>query len=101
LDNMPLTAIGKVNKRVLRVDAAKRHFTDLVLKVGADQGVELSVDVQERATTGITLVVEVGGGDADKVGSVRSELEELLEPYALSHEINFSKSAPTGARSSS
>jgi fatty-acyl-CoA synthase len=90
LDSMPLTAIGKVNKRVLRVDAAKRHFTEVILKLGSDQGVELSVDVQERAATGITLVVEAAGVvDAGKIGTVRNELERLLEPYALSREINF------------
>ena len=80
LDAMPLTAIGKVNKRVLRVDAAKRHFEGALSHSGAD----LNIEVEERAATGITLVVTITGGDGDKI---KAGLEDILRPYAMAHEV--------------
>lgn len=78
LDAMPLTAIGKVNKRVLRMDAAKRHFEAAL----ADLGAGVTVEVEERAATGLTLVVTAP--DA----ATGAQITNRLEPYAMAHEVN-------------
>ncbi len=78
LDAMPLTAIGKVNKRVLRLDAAKRHFDAALGDLGAGVGIE----VEERAATGLTLVVTAPDAETG------AEITARLQPYALAHEVN-------------
>ena len=79
LDAMPLTAIGKVNKRVLRMDAAKRHFEAAF----ADMGAGVVIAVEERAATGLTLVVTAIDAETG------AEITNRLEPYAMAHEVNY------------
>ncbi len=89
LDKMPLTAIGKVNKRVLRADAVKRHFTEEISAIDA-QSAELSVDAEERSSTGLTVVINIQ--NSTDQATLKDKITQLLEPYTLASEINFIKS---------
>jgi len=79
MDALPLTAIGKVNKRVLRLDAAKRHFEEAL----GDLGAEVGIEVEERAASGLTLVVTAPDAETG------AEITARLEPYAMAHEVKI------------
>ncbi len=86
LDKMPLTAIGKVNKRVLRVDAIRRHFVAETSAIDTHGG-DLTVNVVERPSTGVTIVIDVK--NLNEQTALRDELAQMFEPYTLASEINF------------
>lgn len=84
LDAMPLTAIGKVNKRLLRLDAIKRHFSEEISALNL-QSEYVAIDVVERSKTGATIVVNIN--DSAEASTIRDRLEKVFDPYTLASEI--------------
>ena len=83
-DKMPLTDIGKANKVLLRHDAARRVFSE-ILEPLADQGLILEVDVgsHESAGTMAGVTVKADGG-LDRAG-VEARVGALLGKFSIAH----------------
>lgn len=82
LERIPLTGVGKVLRRELRLDAAQRAFRALLAPL-ADEGIDLSVEVADHATHGtLAKVIVSAGSDA-----VIQRIHEILEPFVIPHEI--------------
>ena len=82
LERIPLTGVGKVLRRDLRLDAAQRAFRALLAPL-AEEGIDLSVEVADHATHGtLAKVIVSTGGDA-----VTQRIYQILEPFVIPHEI--------------
>ncbi|MEZ5730141.1 MAG: AMP-binding protein [Burkholderiaceae bacterium] len=78
LEQMPMTAIGKIYKPALRVRAAQQKLDEIVARVAPDA--DLGVDVTE-APGGVAVAVRFGAGvDAPVRARVRAALGELAVP---------------------
>lgn len=86
LEKLPLTAIGKVNKRVLRIDAIRRHFSEQLSSLETGKAL-VNLDVVERPSTGLTVVISVS--QSNESDRLQGALERMLDPYTLASEITF------------
>jgi fatty-acyl-CoA synthase len=75
VDDLPLTAIGKIYKPALRADAVARAAREALRAVLGGPG--SSVAAEPGGTRGMRVVVTLAAEDADR----RSAVEAALAPY--------------------
>jgi fatty-acyl-CoA synthase len=88
IDPMPLTGVGKVFKPKLRWDAAQRVFTKILAPL-ADKGIGYEVRVGAHGSHGSIATVTIAGIPEDERGSVGSQVDSLLAPFVMRHEVIF------------
>ena len=88
IDNMPQTAVGKIFKPALRVDAIERVARGLLADVALD-GAALQVAVQPHATLGQVIAVQVRGAAAPAQAAVAQAISARLNPLTVQHTIAF------------
>jgi fatty-acyl-CoA synthase len=88
IDPMPLTGVGKVFKPQLRWDAAQRVFTR-VLSPLVDKGIDCKVQVGAHGSHGSIASVVLTGVPAEKRDEVAQEIQGLLGPFVMRHELMF------------
>jgi len=88
VDPMPLTGVGKVFKPQLRWDAATRKFTQ-VLSPLKERGVDCGVKVGPHGSHGSIATVTLAHVPAGERERVADEVESLLAPFVMRHEIVF------------
>ena len=85
-DAIPLTAVGKVFKPALRLDATQRAVGRLLAGL-APAGAEIRVDVGPHAEHGNLITVRVGGVDGDARESLSGQISARLDPLTTRSEI--------------
>lgn len=85
-DAIPLTAVGKVFKPALRLDATQRAVGRLLAGL-APAGAEIRVDVGQHAEHGNLITVRVGGVDGDARESLSGQINARLDPLTTRSEI--------------
>ena len=78
LAQLPLTAVGKPQKHLLQLDAARRAFADAFSGVQGDFGFEVEI-----AGGGLFVRVKVSSATPD----CRHRLQEILSTYAIRSEV--------------
>ena len=86
IDPMPLTGVGKVFKPQLRWDAAGRVF-DKVLSPLRERGFDCKVKVGAHGSHGSIANVTLTGVPADQREAVTGEVNALLAPFVMRHEV--------------
>ena len=90
VEPMPLTAVGKIFKPALRIDAIERVARALLNDLTA-QGVQLEVLVRADATHGQVIRVTLGGQAAAGAGPeherVARAVHQRLDPLTVRHEL--------------
>jgi len=86
IEPMPLTGVGKVFKPELRWDAARRVFTNVLAPL-ADKGIDCKVHVGAHGSHGSIATVTVANIPADRRKAVADEVDALLGPYVMRHEV--------------
>ncbi|HLX14655.1 MAG TPA: acyl-CoA synthetase [Bradyrhizobium sp.] len=86
IDPMPLTGVGKVFKPKLRWDAAKRVFTGVLAPL-AEKGIDCEVKVGPHGSHGSIATVTIAHVPEQKREAVDSEVDKLLAPFVMRHEI--------------
>ncbi len=85
-DAIPLTAVGKVFKPALRLEATRRAVARLLDGL-SPPGAEVCVDVGQHAEHGNLITVRVGGVDIDARESLSSRINARLDPLTTRSEI--------------
>jgi fatty-acyl-CoA synthase len=88
-DAIPLTAVGKVFKPALRLDAT-RHAVGRLLAELAPPGAEIVVEVGQHAEHGRLITVRVRGADPDAREPLSSQISARLDPLTIRSEIVWS-----------
>lgn len=79
LDQLPLTAVGKPQKHLLQLDAARRTFAEVLKPVQG--GWQMEVDI-----AGGGLVLKIGVPVAEP--ECRQQIEQILSGFAIRHEVS-------------
>ncbi len=88
INPMPVTGVGKVFKPQLRWDAAQRVFTKVLTPL-VEKGVDCKVKVGAHGSHGSIATVTIAGVAADKRETVSAEVQKLLGPFVIRHEVEF------------
>ena len=88
IDPMPLTGVGKVFKPQLRWDAAKRVFTGVLAPL-VERGVKCEVQVGPHGSHGSIATVTIAHVPEQKHEAVADEVDALLAPFAMRHQIVY------------
>jgi len=88
IDPMPLTGVGKVFKPQLRWDAAERVFRN-ALRPLAEKGISCKVQVGPHGSHGSVASVTLARVPEDKREAVAKDVQTLLAPFVMRHEIAF------------
>jgi fatty-acyl-CoA synthase len=88
IDPMPLTGVGKVFKPQLRWDAAQRVFAGMLTPL-AEKGIDCKVKVGAHGSHGSIATVTIAGLPENQREAVASEVNRLLAPFVMRHEIAF------------
>ncbi len=83
---MPLTAVGKIFKPALRIDAIRR-VAEALLEGAAGPGLSCGVEVRADATHGQVISVTLPAGDAVKRERAAAEVKARLGPLTVRHEV--------------
>ncbi|MCW5660360.1 MAG: acyl-CoA synthetase [Burkholderiaceae bacterium] len=86
VDPMPLTAVGKIFKPALRVDAMRRVAQKLLEGLAAD-GQPLRVQVADDARHGHVIRVWLGDAQGDERTRLALAVTQRLDPLVVRHEI--------------
>jgi len=86
VDPMPLTAVGKIFKPALRVDATRRVAMQLLEGLGGD-GAALSADVLPHAQHGQMIRVSLGGAQGEARERLIAAVNDRLGPLTIRHEV--------------
>ena len=86
VDPMPLTAVGKIFKPALRIDAARR-VADQLLEGLFAAGERLAVQVVTDAKHGQLIRVSLGAVPAAERDRLAAAVHERLSPLAIRHEV--------------
>jgi fatty-acyl-CoA synthase len=92
VDALPLTAVGKVFKPALRLDAA-RHAARKLLAGLATESVAFEVSVAAHPVFGSLISVSVSGVAPAERAALQANLEARLQPLVLRHEIVWTQAA--------
>ncbi len=79
LDQIPLTAVGKPQKHLLQMDAARRTFETAFASVPGDWSLEVGI-----SGGGLMLHVRVPDAQSD----TRRRIEQILSTYAVRHQVS-------------
>jgi fatty-acyl-CoA synthase len=91
IETMPLTAVGKIFKPALRVDAMRRVAEQLLQTALAGQGADPSawtVAVLPDATHGQVVRVTLSAPAGPQRQAQEAAVHQALGPLALHHEVN-------------
>lgn len=86
VEPMPLTGVGKVFKPQLRWDAARRVFSNVLAPL-ADKGIRCDVRVGAHGSHGSIATVTIANVPQDRRDAVAGEVDALLAPYVMRHEV--------------
>ena len=89
INPMPLTAVGKVFKPILRRDAAQRVFTQSLAALN-EQGMRCEVSVDAHDTYGSLAVVTIQDVPIASREAVAQQVHQALNPFVIRHEIRWS-----------
>ena len=88
VDTMPLTAVGKVFKPTLRLDAAARAVKRLLSFLQKD-GCAADVSVRQHAEHGTLISVRLSGRPASGRNQMIEQVKLKLRPLTLRHEVEW------------
>jgi fatty-acyl-CoA synthase len=88
VDPMPLTGVGKVFKPQLRWDAASRVFTTVLAPL-RDRGIDCKVKVGPHGSHGSIANVTIAGVPQETREAITGEVQALLAPYVIRHEVTW------------
>jgi fatty-acyl-CoA synthase len=88
IDPMPMTGVGKVFKPQLRWDAARRVFAG-VLSPLTERGIDCKVEVGAHGSHGSLATVRLTGVPEDKREAIANEVQTMLAPFVMRHELVF------------
>jgi fatty-acyl-CoA synthase len=88
IDAIPLTAVGKVFKPALRLDAMRRVVTRMLADLRSP-AVSIGVDVGAHASHGSLIAVSVAGVSEAERASMAGRIDARLNPLATRHEITW------------
>ena len=88
IDQMPLTGVGKVYKPQLRWDAARRVFTSVLMPL-IEGGINCKVKVGPHGSHGSIASVTIANVAKQERDAVAEQVDTLLAPFAMRHEIEF------------
>ena len=86
MEKMPLTDIGKPNKVVLRHEAARRVFAELLGSL-AGEGLELEVEVGLHASAGSMAGVSVKSDGGQGRTEIEAKVHDLLSKFSMAHQM--------------
>jgi fatty-acyl-CoA synthase len=86
VDPMPLTGVGKVFKPQLRWDAATRVFSGVLGPLN-QRGIDCTVKVGPHGSHGSIATVTLTHVPEDKRTAIIGEVESLLAPFVMRHEV--------------
>ena len=86
VDPMPLTAVGKIFKPALRVDAMRRVAEQLLADLNAD-GTSMKVEVVADARHGQLIRVSLTGAADAAREEVTAQVHQRLDPLTVRHEV--------------
>ncbi|MNY28544.1 AMP-binding domain protein [compost metagenome] len=78
VDSIPVTAVGKIYKPALRVEAARRSLTDQITQVAP--GANFQMEVASAGKRGLHVAVELSATDE----ASRSAVETFLKAHTFS-----------------
>ncbi len=88
IDPMPLTGVGKVFKPQLRWDAAMRVLAKVLAPL-AEKGIDCSVKVGPHGSHGSVATVTIAHSPEDRRDDIAKEVDTILAPFVLRHQIVF------------
>ena len=86
IDAIPLTAVGKVFKPALRVDAAERAVRRMLADLAGD-GVEIRVAASAHAEHGHVLTVRIAGVAEPARAALQRQVDARLDPLVMKHAV--------------
>jgi fatty-acyl-CoA synthase len=86
VDPMPLTGVGKVFKPQLRWDAATRVFSGVLGPLN-QRGIDCTVKVGPHGSHGSIATVTLAHVPENKRTAIIGEVESLLAPFVMRHEV--------------
>ena len=86
IDQMPVTAVGKIFKPALRYDATRRAIESALAPLSA-RGFDVVIEVGPDERFGACARVKVKATSADTIQSTRAEVETILEPFTFHREV--------------
>jgi len=87
VDPMPLTAVGKIFKPALRVDAMRRVAEQLLEGLGSPDG-PVRVQVASDAQHGHVIRVSLGGAHGAERDRLSAIVHQRLDPLTVRHELD-------------
>ena len=96
VDNVPLTAVGKVFKPALRSDAAERALRRLLMPILEAEGCTAEVVVGPHPKLGTFASVTIGGPSTARE-RVLQQANAKLDPLTLRHGIEWDERVPAHA----
>ena len=88
IDAMPLTAVGKIFKPALRLDAVRLMVAGLLAEL-VPPGATIEVVVNAHAVHGQLISVVLGGVAAAQREAIDGLVHERLDPLVMRHEISW------------
>lgn len=86
IDQMPVTAVGKIFKPALRCDAARRALETALAPLRCG-GIEVRVETGPHERFGISARLTVLGADASEMAIVKAQIEEILGRFTVHREV--------------
>jgi fatty-acyl-CoA synthase len=86
VDQIPLTAVGKIFKPALRWDATKRIYEQELKKLGG-LAAKVEVSVGEDKVHGTLVTIRVKPAPGVEADAIRTRIPELLARYTIKHEV--------------
>jgi len=89
IDQIPLTAVGKIFKPALRWDATQRVY-EKELAALKDLSENVLVSVNEHKTHGTIVNISVKAKEGVTGQEIKKRIREILNPYTLHYEVTIS-----------
>ena len=86
IDEMPMTAVGKIFKPALRCDATRRAL-EVALAPLRSVGIQVRVEAGPHERFGILARLTVLDADPNTIASVRVQIEEILGRFTVHREV--------------
>ena len=86
IDEMPMTAVGKIFKPALRCDATRRAL-EVALAPLRSVGIQVRVEAGPHERFGIFARLTVLEADPNTVASVRAQIEEIVGRFTVHREV--------------
>jgi fatty-acyl-CoA synthase len=86
IDQIPLTAVGKIFKPALRWDATRRVYEQELAALG-DLATWVKVEVGEHKVHGTSATIRIKPSAGADAGTIRRKVSEILELYTVHYEL--------------